>query len=72
MRNYAPKQRVDQAVEYATSVHGQRLAKGDTKVATCISCHGAHGVRLVSDAKSPVYALNVAATCTKCHSDASA
>jgi predicted CXXCH cytochrome family protein len=70
MRKYAPKQRVDQALEYATSVHGQRLAKGDPKVATCISCHGAHGVRLVSDAKSPVYALNVAATCTRCHADA--
>ncbi len=70
MRKYAPKQRVDQAVEYASSVHGQQLAKGDTKVATCISCHGAHGVRLVSDAQSPVYVLNVAATCTKCHADA--
>jgi predicted CXXCH cytochrome family protein len=70
MRKYAPKQRVDQALEYATSVHGQQLAKGDTKVATCISCHGAHGVRLVSDAQSPVYVLNVATTCTKCHADA--
>ena len=70
MRKYAPKQRIDQAAEYATSVHGQRLVKGDTKVASCISCHGAHGVRLVSDAQSPVYALNVAATCTKCHADA--
>ncbi len=69
MRKYAPKQRVDQAAEYATSVHGQQLAKGDTKVATCISCHGAHGVRLVSDAKSPVYPVNVAATCTQCHAD---
>lgn len=69
MRKYAPKQRVDQGAEYATSVHGQQLAKGDTKVATCISCHGAHGVRLVSDAKSPVYPVNVAATCTKCHAD---
>jgi predicted CXXCH cytochrome family protein len=69
MRKYAPRQRVDQATEYATSVHGQQLAKGDTKVATCVSCHGAHGVRLVSDAQSPVYALNVAATCTKCHGD---
>ena len=69
MRKYAPKQRVDQGAEYATSVHGQQLAKGDTKVATCISCHGAHGVRLVSDAKSPVYAVNVAATCTQCHAD---
>ena len=69
MRKYAPKQRIDQATEYATSVHGQQLAKGDTKVATCISCHGAHGVRLVSDAKSPVYPVNVAATCTQCHAD---
>ncbi|MGE0363489.1 MAG: cytochrome c3 family protein [Vicinamibacterales bacterium] len=70
MRKYAPKQRVDQAIEYATSVHGQRLAGGDTKVATCVSCHGAHGVRLVGDARSPVYPLNVAATCTTCHADA--
>jgi len=69
MRKYAPKQRVDQGAEYATSVHGQQLAKGDTKVATCTSCHGAHGVRLVSDAKSPVYPVNVAATCTQCHAD---
>jgi predicted CXXCH cytochrome family protein len=69
MRKYAPKQRVDQATEFATSVHGQQLAKGDTKVATCVSCHGAHGVRLVGDAQSPVYPLNVAATCTKCHAD---
>lgn len=70
MRKYAPKQRVDQAAEYATSVHGQQLAKGDTNVATCVSCHGAHGVRPVGDAQSPVYPLNVAATCTRCHADA--
>jgi predicted CXXCH cytochrome family protein len=69
MRKYAPKQRVDQAAEYATSVHGQQLAKGDTKVATCVSCHGAHGVRPVADAQSPVYPTNVAATCTRCHAD---
>ncbi|MCC7241132.1 MAG: cytochrome c3 family protein [Acidobacteria bacterium] len=70
MRKYAPRQRVDQEAEYATSVHGQQLAKGDTKVATCVSCHGAHGVRLVADAQSPVYPLNVAATCTTCHANA--
>jgi predicted CXXCH cytochrome family protein len=69
MRRFAPKQRIDQAAEYATSVHGQQLAKGDTRVATCVSCHGAHGVRLVSDAKAPVYVLNVASTCARCHSD---
>jgi predicted CXXCH cytochrome family protein len=70
MRRYAPKQRVDQAAEYATSVHGKRLAGGDTNVATCVSCHGAHGVRLVSDAKSPVFPTNVAVTCAGCHADA--
>lgn len=70
MRRYAPRQRVDQASEYATSVHGQRLASGDTRVATCVSCHGAHGIREVSDAKAPVFALNVAATCAKCHASA--
>jgi predicted CXXCH cytochrome family protein len=69
MRSYAPKQRVDQAAEYATSVHGKQLAAGDTKVATCVSCHGAHGIRLVSDAKSPVFPTNVAGTCATCHAD---
>ena len=69
MRTYAPKQRVDQATEYATSVHGKQLAAGDTKVATCASCHGAHGIRLVSDAKSPVFPTNVAQTCASCHAD---
>src|SRR4029077_976706 len=69
MRRYAPKQRVDQAAEYATSVHGKQLAAGHTNVATCASCHGPHGIRLVSDAKSPVFPTNVAATCATCHAD---
>ena len=70
MHKFAPRQRVDQAAEYATSVHGKRLASGDTQVATCISCHGAHGVRLVNDAKSPAFPTNVAATCGGCHASA--
>lgn len=70
MRTFAPAQRIDQAAEYATSVHGQRLAAGDSKVATCVNCHGAHRIRNVSDAKSPVYPLNVATTCAQCHANA--
>jgi predicted CXXCH cytochrome family protein len=69
MRRYAPRQRVDQAAEYATSVHGKQLAAGDSRVATCASCHGAHGIRAVRDAKSPVFPTNVAATCATCHAD---
>ena len=70
MRKFAPRQRVDQEAEYATSVHGKRLAGGDRGVATCASCHGAHGIRLVNDAKSPVFATNVAGTCGTCHASA--
>ncbi|HUU33346.1 MAG TPA: cytochrome c3 family protein [Vicinamibacterales bacterium] len=69
MRKFAPSQRIDQAAEYATSVHGQRLADGDAKVATCVSCHNTHGIRAVRDAKSSVYPTNVAATCASCHAD---
>jgi len=71
MRRFAPRQRIDQAAEYATSVHGKQLAAGDTRVATCVGCHGAHGIRLVNDAKSPVFPTNVAATCAGCHADPS-
>ena len=71
MRRFAPRQRVDQAAEYVTSVHGKRLASGDRRVATCASCHGAHGIRRVNDAKSPVFPTNVATTCGACHADAS-
>ncbi len=70
MRRFSPRQRVDQAAEYVTSVHGKRLASGDTRVATCANCHGAHGIRLVKDAKSPVFPTNVAGTCATCHASA--
>ena len=70
MKKFNPALRVDQEKEYATSVHGQLLKTGNTKVATCISCHGVHGIRAVNDALSSVYPLNVAETCAKCHGDA--
>ena len=69
MKKFNPALRVDQEKEYATSVHGQLLKTGNTKVATCISCHGVHGIRAVSDALSSVYPSNVAETCSQCHSD---
>jgi hypothetical protein len=61
--------RVDQLIEYKTSIHGQRLAKGDTKVAVCSSCHGNHEILPASDPNSSVYPLNVAKTCGACHAD---
>jgi nitrate/TMAO reductase-like tetraheme cytochrome c subunit len=71
MKRYNPSLRVDQVTEYATSVHGHRLAElGDPKVATCASCHRAHNIRPASDPKSSVHPLRVADTCGSCHADA--
>ena len=70
MRRYNPQARVDQYTEYLTSVHGKKYVAGDPSVATCIDCHGAHGVRAVKDPNGQVYATNVAATCARCHADA--
>jgi predicted CXXCH cytochrome family protein len=64
-----PSMRIDQLALYRTSIHGRQLEKGDTKVATCISCHGVHGIVPVKDPRSPVYPPNIVETCTKCHSD---
>jgi hypothetical protein len=70
MRHYNPTLRVDQAAEYATSVHGQRLLSlGDKKVATCVNCHPAHRIRPPDDPRSSVHPVNVARTCGACHAD---
>ncbi|HVN03508.1 MAG TPA: cytochrome c3 family protein [Bryobacteraceae bacterium] len=70
MRKYNPSERVDQYAEYLTSTHGQRLAKGDTAVATCVDCHSVHNISAVHDPTSPVYPLNLPKTCAHCHADA--
>jgi len=70
MKVRKPLLAIDQLDKYWTSEHGKHLAKGENRVAQCASCHGAHGVREVNDAKSPVYAVNVPATCGRCHADA--
>jgi predicted CXXCH cytochrome family protein len=70
MRRYDPAARVDQVAEYGVSVHGQRLlGMGDTRVATCISCHPAHQIRPPDDSRSTVHPTNVATTCGACHAD---
>lgn len=69
MRKYNPQARVDQYTEYLTSVHGKKYQAGDANVATCVDCHGAHGVRAAKNPNSPVYATNVAGTCGRCHAD---
>ncbi len=70
MRQFVPSPRTDQLSEYWTSGHGQKLKSGDEKVATCVSCHGNHGILRVADPQSEVYPTRIATTCATCHSDA--
>ncbi len=70
MRKYNPRVQTDQYERYKTSMHGKRLARGDDKVATCIDCHGVHGIRPADDARSPVYPMNIPETCGRCHANA--
>jgi len=70
MKERKPLLPIDQLEKYWTSHHGKLLKEGEPKVAQCASCHHAHGIREVNDAKSPVYASNVPATCGHCHADA--
>jgi hypothetical protein len=71
IRQFNPSLRTDQLSQYRTSVHGKRLAAGDTKVAVCTDCHSVHDLRPPSDPRSAVNPVNVANTCAHCHADPS-
>ncbi len=70
IRQFNPSLRTDQLAQYHTSVHGKRLAAGDTKVAVCTDCHSVHDLKAPSDPRSTVNPVNVANTCARCHADA--
>jgi predicted CXXCH cytochrome family protein len=61
---------VDQYALYQTSGHGKRLAAGDTRVAVCSDCHGAHAILAPSDPGSSTFPTNIPKTCGRCHGDA--
>lgn len=49
------------------SFHGIALESGELKVASCESCHGAHGILPSSDTLSMIHPANLATTCGSCH-----
>jgi cytochrome b subunit of formate dehydrogenase len=57
----------DENAEYKQSIHGAMGTMGNTDTATCSDCHGSHGILPVNDIASPVFKLNLATTCAKCH-----
>ncbi|MBI1790893.1 MAG: cytochrome c3 family protein [Acidobacteria bacterium] len=70
IHKHKPQQRVDQYAQYQTSVHGKKLAAGDTAAANCVDCHSVHDIREVKNALSPVHPLRLPETCARCHADA--
>ena len=60
---------VDQYALYQTSGHGVLLAKGNTRVAVCSDCHGAHDILAASDPSSRVFPTSIPKTCGHCHGD---
>ncbi len=69
MKRFNPALPTDQFEKYKTSVHGQRILKGDTKVAACSDCHSAHDIFPANDPRSTVFASTLPSTCARCHSD---
>jgi cytochrome b subunit of formate dehydrogenase len=57
------------AADYATSIHGMSHQLGASGAAQCWDCHGSHEIVPVKHADSPVFKLNLPATCAKCHSN---
>jgi formate dehydrogenase gamma subunit len=54
--------------QFAASVHGAALKRGNADAPACTSCHGEHSILSPKDPLSPVAAANVSArTCTPCH-----
>ncbi len=70
IKRFDPNLPTDQWPQYRTSVHGRRVASGDTNAAVCTSCHGVHGILPADDPRSPVYPTHVVDTCASCHGDA--
>jgi len=57
---------------YRDTFHGQVTQLGESRIATCDSCHAAHEVLPASDPLSKVSAANRLATCQACHEKANA
>ena len=57
---------------YLDTYHGKSFRMGETSTAVCTDCHGHHKILPQSNPDSTISKQNAAATCGKCHEQASA
>jgi cytochrome b subunit of formate dehydrogenase/RNase P subunit RPR2 len=52
---------------YLKSKHAKSILAGNLKAATCVNCHGSHGLLPANNPASRVYRANIPETCGECH-----
>ncbi len=57
----------DEAGQYAKSLHGKAVARGDALAPRCVTCHGNHDILPVKDQRSAVAPMKVPFLCGQCH-----
>ncbi len=53
--------------QFAESLHGYALARGNARAPDCASCHGSHQILRSSDPRSPTHKVHLPNTCAECH-----
>ena len=57
--------------QYAESIHGQALARGERLAPSCADCHGRHNVLANASPNAPTHIVNVPMLCGRCHHEGS-
>ncbi len=57
----------DKQEEYAQSLHGKAVARGDKLAPGCKSCHGTHNILPRSNPASPISTMQIPRLCGSCH-----
>jgi hypothetical protein len=52
---------------YEATFHGKSVLRLGRRAATCVDCHGLHGVRANADPEAPTNPRHAAGICRKCH-----
>jgi cytochrome b subunit of formate dehydrogenase len=65
-----------EVTQYARSIHGQAVARGDPLAPRCVDCHtapgaGPHDIRAHTDSTARTFVMNVPSLCGSCHHEGS-